>query len=305
MRASIQQIESFYWVARLGGFHAAARHQHLTQPTISARIQELEDIVGAKLFERGKYRAEPTALGRRLLPHAEKLLRLTDDFGAAARQVQPLRGLLRLGTNESTAMAGLIDLLSRLKEHYPELRVELTIDLGSSLSRKLNARELDLAILMDPVSAPHVTDEPIGQADLVWVCSSRLVLPSTQVTPADVARMPVVLTPAPSALFGATMEWFRGAGVTLENFSTCNSISVITQLVAAGHAVSVLPRTVVKSEIERGVIKVLPAGPAIAARTYYISYLRDEQGPEDGALVQIAKDVLARSGLLVPLQRAH
>jgi DNA-binding transcriptional LysR family regulator len=46
MRISLQQIETFYWVARLGGFHAAARHQHLTQPTISARIQDSKSISG-------------------------------------------------------------------------------------------------------------------------------------------------------------------------------------------------------------------------------------------------------------------
>jgi len=46
MRYSFDQLESFYWVAHLGGFRAAARQQHLSQPTVSARIHELERILG-------------------------------------------------------------------------------------------------------------------------------------------------------------------------------------------------------------------------------------------------------------------
>jgi DNA-binding transcriptional LysR family regulator len=301
MRASLHQIETFYWVARLGGFHAAARHQHLTQPTISARIQELEDFLGAKLFERGRYRAELTPLGGQLLPRAEKILRLTDDFGSAAHQPNPLRGLLRLGTNESTAMAGLLELLTRLRQNYPAMRVELTIDIGSSLSRKLNAKELDVAILMDPVSEPHVIDEPIGRAELQWVASARRVLPKRPLTPTDLADMPIVLTPPPSALFNVATEWFRSGGCSLENVSSCNSISLIIQLVAAGHAVSVLPRSIVRGEVDRGVLQYLETDPPVMARTYYVSYLREEQGAEQGMLVQTAKDVLTRSHLLVPL----
>jgi DNA-binding transcriptional LysR family regulator len=301
MRASLRQIETFYWVARLGGFHAAARRLHLTQPTISARIHELEDMLGAKLFERGAYRTELTALGGRLVPHAEKILRLADDFGDTARTSNPFRGLLRLGTNESTAMGGLIDLLTRLKARYPELRAELTIDIGSALSRKLSGKELDVAILMEPVSAPDIVDVAIGQAQLCWVASARFVPPRSMLGPEDLLELPLVLTPPPSALFGAVAEWFRARGFSLENYSTCNSISLITQLVAAGHAISVLPRSVVQGDVERGLIQVLTTGPALAPRTYYIAYPRDEEGEDSALLVQMARDVLARSHLFEPL----
>lgn len=285
----------------MGGFHAAARRLHLTQPTVSARIHELEDMLGAKLFERGAYRTELTALGGRLVPQAEKILRLADDFGHTARASSPFRGLLRLGTNESTATGGLIDLLTQLKGHYPELRVEFTIDIGSALSRKLIGKELDVAILMEPVAAPDIVDVAIGQAPLCWVASARFTPERSLLGPDDLLGLPLVLTPPPSALFGVVAEWFRAAGVSLENYSTCNSISLITQLVAAGHAISVLPHSIVRNDVERGVIQVLPTGPALVPRTYYISYLRDEEGDDVALLVQMTRDVLARVHLFEPL----
>lgn len=301
MRASLRQIETFYWVARLGGFHAAARRLHLTQPTISARIHELEEVLGSKLFERGAYRTELTALGGRLLAQAEKILRLADDFGDTARATNPFRGLLRLGTNESTAMSGLIDMLTQLKAHYPSLRVELTIDIGSALSRKLNGKELDVAILMEPVSAPGIVDIAIGRAPLCWVAAARFAPPRATSTPADLVDLPIVLTPPPSTLFGAAAEWFRAGGVSLDNYSTCNSISLITQLVAAGHAIAALPRSIVQADVDRGLLQYLVTRPALAPRTYYIAYPRDEENEDSALLVQMARAVLAQYNLFEPL----
>ena len=63
MRYTFGQAEAFYWVARLGGFRAAAQHLNLSQPTVSLRIKELERILGGELFDRSLYRPVPTTLG--------------------------------------------------------------------------------------------------------------------------------------------------------------------------------------------------------------------------------------------------
>ncbi|MFZ6775651.1 LysR family transcriptional regulator [Undibacterium sp. Ji83W] len=301
MRPSLQQLETFYWIARLGGFHAAAKHLHLTQPTISARIQELEDILGLKLFERGGHRAVITPVGRDVLAQAEKMLRLSDDLEQISKRRNPMRGLLRLGANESTAMSGLIELLGRLKAQYPDVRIELTIDVGANLSRKLNARELDIAILSDPVSAPHVVDVAIGHVDLAWVASTQTVLNEQALHPAGMAALPVVAMPSPTTICNVVMEWFRLAGHEPENLSICNSMAMMIKLVAAGHAIAVLPRAVVDAEIKSGIIRTLTVKPPLNPLMYYVSYLRQEQGLADGNLVTMAREVLQQSGLLLPL----
>jgi DNA-binding transcriptional LysR family regulator len=301
MRPSLQQLETFYWIARLGGFHAAAKHLHLTQPTISARIQELEDILGLKLFERGGHRAVITPVGRDVLAQAEKMLRLSDDLEQISKRRNPMRGLLRLGANESTAMSGLIELLGRLKALYPGLRIELSIDVGASLSRKLNARELDVAILSDPVSAPHVIDVAIGKVDLAWMASTQTVLNEQELHPAGMAALPVVAMPAPSTICNVVVEWFRAAGHEPENLSICNSMAMMIKLVAAGHAIAVLPCAVVDAEIKSGILRTLPVKPALNPLTYYVSYLRQEPELAGGSLVDMTREILQKSGLLLPL----
>ena len=56
MRYTLNQAEAFYWVAKLGSFRAAAAHLHLTQPTVSLRVRELEKNLGAELLDRSLYR---------------------------------------------------------------------------------------------------------------------------------------------------------------------------------------------------------------------------------------------------------
>jgi DNA-binding transcriptional LysR family regulator len=73
-RSSLAQLEAFYWVARLGGFRAAAEQLHRTQPTISLRIQELESALGVALFDRSGSRIQLTGAGREMMPYVEQIL---------------------------------------------------------------------------------------------------------------------------------------------------------------------------------------------------------------------------------------
>ena len=71
-------LETLVWIARLGSFRAAAARLHLTQPTISMRVRELEAQVGVALFDRRSYRARLTPRGREVVGYAEQILGLAD-----------------------------------------------------------------------------------------------------------------------------------------------------------------------------------------------------------------------------------
>ena len=299
MRLSLQQIETFYWAARLGGFHAAARHQHLTQPTISARIQELEAQLGVQLFDRDRGRSGLTIVGRDALAQAERILKLTDEFAHVAARRDPMRGLLRLGANESTALAGLAELLTQLKAVYAGLRIEITVDVGVTLSRKMIERELDVAILNDSSDARHVVEETIGLTNLHWVASPALVR-KREVTPETLAALPVITVSQPSSNHALVMRWFRNAGVEAENVSSCNSLSTMRQLVAAGHGVAVMQPAIMKAEIESGLIHTLISKPRIRQQKYLVAYQAERRGSGTDTIIRLTRDLLTRSGLLVP-----
>jgi DNA-binding transcriptional LysR family regulator len=298
MRLTLQQIETFYWVARLGGFHAAARHQHLTQPTISARIQELEAQLGAELFERERGRSGLTAFGRDALTQAEEIVKRVDAFGRIAKERDPMLGLLRLGANESAALGGLTELLTQLKTAYSELRIEITVDVGVELSRKLISRELDVAILNEPSSSRHVREHTIGLSTLHWIASPKLVR-KREITPAALAALPIITVSPPSSNHTLVMNWFRDAGVEPVNISSCNSLSTMLQLVAAGHGVAVMSPAIMKDKIAARVIHTLNTTPSLRQQEYLVAYQNERRGAGMDTIIRLTTDVLARTGVLV------
>jgi DNA-binding transcriptional LysR family regulator len=124
-----------------------------------------------------------TAEGRNAVPHAERLLNASQEFERLGRAGPALEGVLRLGSDESTAMVALSEILSRLKRRHPKLVVELSIDIGAVLKEKLRKREIDMALHTNAGAASHVIDELLGWVDFQWVASRELDIPAGDFTP--------------------------------------------------------------------------------------------------------------------------
>jgi DNA-binding transcriptional LysR family regulator len=75
---TLKQLEAFYLAATLGSFALAAQRVHVTQSSLSKRIAELEDSIGAELFDRSTQRARLTEAGNRLMPMAAQMLELKE-----------------------------------------------------------------------------------------------------------------------------------------------------------------------------------------------------------------------------------
>lgn len=299
MRASLAQLEAFYWITRLGSFHAAARHLHITQPTVSARIAELENLLGAPLFLRDRQRAVLTARGRGIVDSVDRMLRLSDDIAQHGASNRTLRGLLRLGAVESVALLALPRLLPRFIAGYPDLKVELTLDVGSALSRKLNAGELDVAILTDPQVNDTISVELVGEILLGWMASSQFKLPKREIRPRDLRTVPIFTMPNPSTIFISMSHWFDAADVEPEHVSSCNSLALMARLIVEGQGVAVLPTALMRSEIESGQIRLLPTRPGVASGKMAVAY----SGPAHRyrLLVRMIIKALHESRLMEPL----
>jgi DNA-binding transcriptional LysR family regulator len=291
MRATFAQIEAFYWIARLGGFHAAAARLHLTQPTISLRIRALEEALGVTLFERTGRTSRLTHDGRLLLPQAERMVGLLDELHAKGGLRDPLGGQLRLGAPDSFGLVGLPRLLAAIREAYPALRVALIIDNSHVLGERLNERELDFAILADPNLGSHVVKEFLGSMELAWVASRKLGLPDRALRPADLAAFEIFTNPQPSNLIMHLRQWFAPQGVAATNISTCNDLSVILNLTKAGAGVSLLPTSI----LPRGAtqLRVLKVQPQLGRPRLYGAYQLEKAGTVIASVMAMTRRVVA------------
>ena len=127
-------LKVFEAVARLGGMNRAAAELNTVQSNVTARVKALEADLGCVLFERHARGVSLTAAGKRLLPYADSAARLLADARRAARDDGVPRGLLTIGSLETTAALRLTPLLAGYAAEYPE--VDLVLRTGTT-------RELD------------------------------------------------------------------------------------------------------------------------------------------------------------------
>jgi DNA-binding transcriptional LysR family regulator len=300
MRPTLSQLESFYWIARLGTFRAAAAQLNLTQPTISLRIRGLEQAVGVALFERAGRRLRLTAEAAQLLPQVERMIGLAAELSSRPGGADPLRGRLRLGAPDSFGLICLPELLASLKLQYPELHIAVTIDNSAVLGRRLIDRDLDVAVLVDPAPAAHVRSAPLGTMTLAWVAAPGLGLPRRIVRPEHLLQQEIFTNPEPSNLLPLIRRWFASAGLRPTRLSTCNSLSVILTLTMAGAGVSLLPVSILATQPGAGALAVLRARPAIPTSRMHVAHLIDKAGPGLQVVLQAIRAVVARSSLLAP-----
>jgi DNA-binding transcriptional LysR family regulator len=293
LRVTFRQLEAFYWAATLGTVNAAAKHLFVSQPAITARVKELEDILGLALLSRSQQGVQLTPAGREVMEHVQRLLRTGEELEQFGRQeVPPLNGVLRLGADETSASVAVSGILRQLKLRYPKLRVDLSIEVSKVLHEKINRRELDVSLQTIPVARPHVTDVLLGWVQVTWVAGAGMELAHLPFTPGDAGAIAVLTNPAPSVLHHVAREWLGLAQRDLHHLNTCNSLSTIMRIVQDGHAIAALPMPVVLEKLKQGVLRPIEADPPLPPMAYHVSFLSEKRGEGVEALVDLCRKVL-------------
>jgi LysR family hydrogen peroxide-inducible transcriptional activator len=167
MLPTLRQLQYLKLLVEHGGFGKAAEAAHVTQPTLSAGIQELEKILGAPVVDRARSGLILTTVGEAALAKARIILNEAEELVQAARNSgQPLTGRFRLGVIPTIAPFLLPRALPLLKARFPQLRLYLREDLTQRLIAALKAGDLDAALIALPfdmtgLDCAHVADDEI------------------------------------------------------------------------------------------------------------------------------------------------
>src|SRR5215469_3420780 len=168
----IADLRVFEAVARAAGTNRAAVELNTVQSNITARIKALEADIGHPLFERRPRGVALTAAGRRLLPYAVRAMRLIADATRAARDDGSPRGLLTIGSLETTAALRLTTLLAGSAGNYPNVDLVLRTGTTHELVAAALDQSVDGAFVCGPVGQPESEKRLCSARNLV--CSPRL-----------------------------------------------------------------------------------------------------------------------------------
>ncbi len=165
----IDQARTFLAIAAHGSFLEAARRLHVTQSTVSARIQNLEADLGATLFVRNRAGASLTPAGRRFLPHAKNLVLTVEqarhDVGLPSRY----RASIRVGGRIALWEGFLPGWVGWMRRTAPDVSIRSEIGFEEDLMRRLVEGSLDIALMYTPSHAPGLVVEHLFDETLVMV----------------------------------------------------------------------------------------------------------------------------------------
>ena len=293
MRYTFGQAEAFYWVARLGGFRAAATHLNLSQPTVSLRVKELERILGGELFDRTLYRPVPTTLGSAIYADVERMLSHAEQVQRRSKDAESMRSLLRIGAADSFAALILPDLLASLATRRPSLQVDVTVDFSLRLEQLLLDRSIDIAFLSQPRVHERITIAPLWLIDLVWVVGKSLDFDGDIATPEKLVDLPIFTNSPPSGLFTTIQMWFGTHGLKPNRLNTCNPLTVIARLANAGTGAAMLPREMLRLSGHDLDLRVLEPEPAIPSHNLCAMWWDNESAAECADLAEMARQIFS------------
>jgi len=162
------QLRYFVAVAEEGSFSRAAAKVRVAQPSLSQQIRKLEAEVGQRLFDRLPRSVVLTEAGRCLIDYARQILA---SVGDARRCVDELKdvvaGKLAVGAIPTIAPYVLPELVGKFQNHYPDVMLEIVEDVTEGIARRVEAGELDVALVSTCQQTPSLRRGPLGNEPLL------------------------------------------------------------------------------------------------------------------------------------------
>lgn len=275
MLPTLRQLNYLKLLAEHGSFSRAADAAHVSQPALSAAIQELEKILGAPVVERARTGVILTPVGEEAVRRAGDVLARAEDLVEAARRAsEPLSGRFRLGVIPTVAPFLLPIALPRVKARHPKLRLFLREDLTPRLVAALKTGALDAAVIALPYDLAGLDAAPVGQDEIFAALPAEHPLAGKrEIGPNDIQKDELILLEdghclREHALAACSLDGPRG-----DDVFAASSLPTLMQMVGSGLGVSFIPEMAVKAGLaEVAGVAVKPLGAQHPRRDIVVAW---------------------------------
>ena len=245
---TLKQLRYFEALARHGHFGRAAEACAISQPALSMQIKELEDALGATLFERGPRQVRLTNFGEDFAVRVGDILRSVGELGDLARAAQGgLVGRLRIGVIPTVAPYLLPTIIGNLIQMNPSLDIHVRETITPNLIRELEAGRLDTALVALPISEPALTEVALFKEDFVLVRPPEdrdKPVPSREM----LREMRLLLLEEGHCFRDQALSFCNMHSADPRELLDGSSLSTLVQMVGAGIGVTLIPEMAVAVE---------------------------------------------------------
>jgi len=174
MNANLRQFQAFVTVARLGSFTRGAKHLHLSQPALTVQIQQLEEAMGVRLFDRSTRVVLLTPIGRELAPTLERVLHEIDAVMVNTKELAShVKGTVTIGALPSISSKLIPSTIAEFQKQYPGIVVRLRDVLAYRIVGLVKEEEVDFGIGTLRMPVPDIQFTPLFTDSLGVIFPAR------------------------------------------------------------------------------------------------------------------------------------
>jgi LysR family hydrogen peroxide-inducible transcriptional activator len=287
---TLRQLQYAVAVAEELSFSRAAQRCHVSQPSLSGQLAQLEDALGVRLFERSGKPVIVTAAGRAIVERARRIILDADDLVLAARRASdPLSGTLRVGIIPTVSPYLLPSATPALRKAFPRVTLAWLEDKTDALTKSLAEGRLDGAILALEADVGDVEEEVIARDPFFLVAPPDHALTKgkakTPVATSELRHEELMLLDEGHCFRAQALEVCSAARAREGEFRA-TSLATLVQMVAGGAGITLLPELAVAAETARAGLRVRPLAASSAHRT--LAMVWRKRSPLAGPLRAVA-----------------
>ena len=254
---TIRHLQIFVAVADCGKMRAAAERLHISQPSVSQAVRELESYYNIKLFERLSQRIYITETGKKLRPYARHII---DSFETMEGFINDTSSgnVIRVGGSVSVGTRLLPPMIKSLENEVPDVDVCVIVDNTAAIEGKIQRSELDIAVVEGIVRSDELVKKDIYDDELVLVVGPEHELfnhPGIKLK--ELTKHALISRESGSVERNQFEQFLLEHDIKMKNKWSCSNTETIKKAVLNGEGIAILSRMVIEKEIAAGEVRVL------------------------------------------------
>jgi DNA-binding transcriptional LysR family regulator len=273
------QLHIFCKVVDLKSFSRAGRAVHLSQPTVSSHIKDLEDHFDCKLIDRLAKEALPTKAGRLLYRYAKRISALRDETESAMAEFKgKVKGSLNLGGSTIPGAFVLPEIIGAFTSRFPEVNVSLAIADTRKTIEAILCGDLELGVVGAVSTNPSILQTHLVEDEMCLVVpADHRWSGKKRVTAKQLFTEPFIIREHGSGTLKSIQTSFSEAGLSLNELNVVariGSTEAIRQGIKSLMGVSILSAIAVSDDVTAGKLKTLTIDGLSLKRAFYLTHHR-------------------------------
>lgn len=291
----LKQLNSFLTICELQSFTQAADALGYAQSTITTQIKMLEGELEVKLFERIGKSITLTNEGKKLLPYAKQMLKLSSEIKDNVSSNTVPKGVLTIGAAESLCVLRLPEILKEYRRLYPKVEVSIKFGNCSEFRHYLRDNVIDVAFSLGTKieAEDFITEIVFDEPMLLLTAPGNHLIDKKVIHPKDIENEPLILTELGCSYRAVFENILRSGNIKPNVVLESGSVQAIKQFTMSGLGITLLPKAAVEEEVSQGKLIVLNwQGPDFGIVSQVLYHKDKWLTPALKAFLKLSKDML-------------